>query len=555
MNEVSIQLRYAYCIVLSIATVTFLSGINLPIMGIDATQYASISMEMAESGNYLEVMHRGNDYLDKPPLLFWLSSLSFNLFGIENWSYRLPSLLFIYVGIYATFRLGNLLYSKSVGYIAAMVFATTEAIFIISHDVRTDTILVSSIVFSIWCIVEFLEQEKLKYLILGFIGIGFAMLSKGPIGLMVPVLALSSHFIMRKEWKNFIRWEWLLGICIVTLIISPMVYGLYTQFDSQPEKITTLSSGKRVQGISGLGFYFWEQSFGRLTGESEWKDKSFSYHFFVGTFIWSFLPWTIIGFIALWNKITTSFRTIKVSEFYTIGAIVLPFIALSMSQFKLDHYIYIVYPFIAIICGNYLVQLMHKNHKGFIAYLQIVIIGIMTTGVILIGTFVFPNVTFIYWLILTALAVLMSISFFKRKSLVAIVLTTAISACFINVFMKVHFYQQLANYDGQYIAATITLERGILPENQHVIGISPHCYDFYTKSITHYRGAFGEMNKSEIQGHSYLVKEKALTTIDLEELQPEIYPIQHHSTTKLNFDFLNNETRGNHVENMYLLVF
>ena len=48
--------KYAFWIVMGMATITFIAGINLPIMGIDATQYASISMEMAESGNYLEVI-------------------------------------------------------------------------------------------------------------------------------------------------------------------------------------------------------------------------------------------------------------------------------------------------------------------------------------------------------------------------------------------------------------------------------------------------------------------------------------------------------------------
>ncbi len=547
--------KYAFWIVMAMTTITFISGINLPIMGIDATQYASISMEMAESGNYLEVMHRGNDYLDKPPLLFWLSSLSFNVFGIENWSYRLPSLLFVYLGIFATFRLGSLLYSKAAGYTGAIIFSTTEAISIISHDVRTDTILISSIVFAIWCIIEFLEREKFKFLILGFIGIGLAMLCKGPIGLMVPILALSTHFIIRKQWRNFFRWEWLLGICIVAIIISPMVYGLYTQYDAQPEKFTTLSSGKRVQGISGLVFYFWEQSFGRLTGESEWKDASFSYHFFIGTFIWSFLPWTILGFLALWNKIKLAIRAKEIAEYYTLGAIVLPFIALSMSQFKLDHYIYIIYPFIAIISGNYLVQLALKNQNGIIGMIQIFVIGAMGVGVVLIGTFTFTNVTVIFGFSLTALFLLLIATYLKRKSILAIVLATAISACFVNVFMKVHFYQNLAHYDGQYIAAIITNERGIPSANQHVIDISPHCYDFYTKSITHYSGTLGKLVESEIEGHSFLIKEAVFEKLDLDNLQPEVYPIQHHSTTKLNLDFLKESTRDKNTENLYLLVF
>ncbi len=46
-------------------------------------------MEMVQSGSYLEVMERGKDYLDKPPFLFWVSSLSYRLFGFTNFAYKL----------------------------------------------------------------------------------------------------------------------------------------------------------------------------------------------------------------------------------------------------------------------------------------------------------------------------------------------------------------------------------------------------------------------------------------------------------------------------------
>ena len=549
------QLKYAYWIVLVLTSITYLAGINLPIAGVDASQYASISMEMSDSGNYLEVLHRGRDYLDKPPLLFWLSSVSFSLFGLENWAYRLPSLLFIYLGIYSTLRLGKLLYDKSVGYIAAILFATTQAIFVISHDVRTDTILVSSVIFSVWCIVEFLEKDKKKYLILGFIGIAIAMLSKGPVGLMVPVLALTTHFVIKKQWKNFIRWEWLLGLAIVAIFISPMVYGLYHQFDAQPDKITSLSSGKMVTGISGVKFYFWDQSFGRITGESEWNNGA-PWYFFFGTFSWSFLPWTIIALLALWHRIKNVIKTAKVDEFYTLGAIVLPFIGLSLSKFKLDHYIFIIYPFVAIICGNYLIQIMKQNRIIPIAVIQTFICCLFVIATLLIGIYVFIDTDFIFPLTIAGISILVVAMIIKRKSITAIVLISAVSAAIFNVFMKDHFYRSLSEYNGQYIAAQITLKHNIPPENQHVIDISPHCYDFYTHSISKYRGSLGKINKDLLGGTSMLLKQKDFDALDLNYLEAkQVFKLKDHSPTQLTFDFLNSTTRDESLEYLYLVIF
>ena len=62
----------------------YIRGLSIDVMDVDASQYASIAMEMLQGGSWLEVQHRHADYLDKPPLLFWASALSYALFGISK---------------------------------------------------------------------------------------------------------------------------------------------------------------------------------------------------------------------------------------------------------------------------------------------------------------------------------------------------------------------------------------------------------------------------------------------------------------------------------------
>ena len=52
---------------------------SIPLMDIDASQYASISREMLERNSFLQIYDLGKDYLDKPPMLFWLSALSMKI--------------------------------------------------------------------------------------------------------------------------------------------------------------------------------------------------------------------------------------------------------------------------------------------------------------------------------------------------------------------------------------------------------------------------------------------------------------------------------------------
>src|SRR3979490_1217326 len=88
---------------IALAAVVYLAGWLIPLMEIDAAQYANISREMLLSKNFLQLYDRGLDYLDKPPMLFWLSSLSMRLFGINDIAYRLPSFIFALISIYSTF--------------------------------------------------------------------------------------------------------------------------------------------------------------------------------------------------------------------------------------------------------------------------------------------------------------------------------------------------------------------------------------------------------------------------------------------------------------------
>ena len=112
-----------------LALVIYVAGLQLNIMDVDSAQYASISQEMEQSGSYLEVKNKGQDYLDKPPLLFWTSALSFKLFGFHNWSFKLIPFLLALASIRATHRLGRLLVDEQVGRWAAVMLGCLPGLF------------------------------------------------------------------------------------------------------------------------------------------------------------------------------------------------------------------------------------------------------------------------------------------------------------------------------------------------------------------------------------------------------------------------------------------
>ncbi|HPE58234.1 MAG TPA: glycosyltransferase family 39 protein, partial [Bacteroidales bacterium] len=214
--------KYRYELLFAGILIIYLINMFLDVMEVDAAQYANISMEMSYNKSFLQVFFRGEDYLDKPPLLFWMSSLSFLLFGISNFAYKLPSVLILLLGIYSTYRFAKLWYDKKTGMLAALILASSQAFFLITNDVRTDTALVGLVIFSVWQISLYIREGKWVNLILAAFGTGGAMLAKGPIGLVIPTVAIGTDLILKRDWKTIFKYQWLIFLGIVAVILIPM---------------------------------------------------------------------------------------------------------------------------------------------------------------------------------------------------------------------------------------------------------------------------------------------------------------------------------------------
>lgn len=538
---------------MGILTLVYVKGLFNLVYGVDAKIYASISREMLETGSWLEVYHKGEDYLDKPPLHFWLSTLSFKLFGVGSFAYKLPSFLFTILGTYATFKLGGVLYSKKVGRIASLIFYSSLAIVFMNQDVRTDTILTAIVVFSVWQLIAYVRSNKKWFFIGAFVGIGFAMLAKGPLGIMIPVLTLGTEFLIKKDWKNIFRIEWLLGIVISLIVISPMLYGLYTQFDLQrPDKVFHLASGKYVTDYSGLKFYFWDQSFGRvLGGNSEgWKNDA-SALFFTHTYLWSFLPWSILGIFALVNKLKTNFKNRQASEWYLLGAIILPFIAFSMSSYKLPHYISPLFPFLSILTAAYLVNLSAKGWVKASRIIQFVIAGLMVVAGGIVILYFFPLTNVFVWVLLLMVLGLLVYALIKQKGLAQLVSVSTLGIGFALVVYNYQFVPEISKYEG---GRNVSIEINKQPVNNiYTTELTGYSMDLYTPYLIHDVPDNFNVKALAGQNNCIFTNKEYLAYIKTQVEVKEVRLITHKELTRLSLPFINPETRASQLETYYLV--
>ena len=476
--------------------VVYVRGLFLDVMDVDASQYASISMEMLRDGHWLQVQHRHADYLDKPPLLFWSSAASFGLFGLHNWAYKLPSFLAALLGIYATYRFCRLFYPKNTSRNAAFILTSCMGALLLCNDVRTDTLLMAMTACAVWQIAAFLQPipgaagEKSRWVNLFFAGIftGLAMLAKGPIGLIAPALATGAHLLLRRDWKRLLNWRWLPGLAVAALVLAPMCWGLYQQYDLHPEKITNGRSG-----VSGLYFFFWEQSFGRITGENVWKNDTTAFFFF-HVYLWAFLPWPLLLAGALWQRIRglfqQRFRLPAGEEAYSIGGFVLTFIALSLSHYKLPHYIFITLPWAAILTARWALPLMQDDREKGAglswAYAQCAVYLILAVAALLIVGFVFPTGNLLVWAVTLGIFGYLGFSCWQKPFPAdADIWTQRGVLAFLGTafVLNFHFYPNLLPYQSTAAVPRFAREHQIPADQLAFYNRHGHALDFYAGQI------------------------------------------------------------------------
>ena len=148
-------------------------------------------------------------------------------------------------------------------------------------------------------------------------------------------------------------------LLIIGILLIPMSIGLYQQYDLHPEKIMY---GQK--GISGLRFFYWTQSFGRITGESTWHEND-HFLFLFENLLWGFLPWTVFFILGMVSGVREWFRKKFFigpgEEAISLGGFLVTYCALGSSKAQLPHYIYVVLPLAAVFTGKFLNSLVFEG--------------------------------------------------------------------------------------------------------------------------------------------------------------------------------------------------
>ncbi len=538
-----------------VLAVLYISAVRVDIMDIDASQYAEISREMMESGSYLQIFDRGRDYLDKPPFLFWVSALGMKIFGVGNLGFKLPSILFALWSLYATYRLARSLYDENTGRMAALILGVCQGMFLMTNDIRTDTILMSWVITAVWMIREADLKRKWYYVLGGGASIAFGMMTKGPIAIMVPVFCFGADWLLKRQWRKIFDPRHIIYLLLIAVFLIPMSIGLYQQFDMQPEK---WMDGK--QGTSGLEFFYWTQSFGRITGENVW-DNGAGIDFLLVNMLWSFLPWIFLFlpalFINIRELVQQHFRLKGNQEWITTGGFILAYIALGSSHYQLPHYIFVAFPLAAIITAKLLRDLLEdgKYPKLYRVMKPVMLIVpvLLFTGVLLILTITFPAGAL--WLSALLLAVIVWAWLVVRKDnrQQAIFMPAATGMILVNIFLTHYFYFELMKFQAGTQAGKFIHAQNIPAGRVRILDVHDplNSLHFYAQRVI---GGADTNNPDAQTGDYFLTQHDGLRLLHRYGYNTDtVLHRQLFKVSQLKPAFLNYKTRGSVLSDYYLV--
>lgn len=436
MNN-KVTINYIWLIIIAVLVNGY--GLFSPVLNSnDAYFYALLSKNIIVNHDWVNLVYNGQDWLDKPHFPFWATAFAYKLFGINPFAYAIAGFIFHLIGAIYTYRLAKMFFNQNVAILATLIYVSCLRLFLSAIDIRAEAFLLGEIIPACFYLWRYSLADRFKHLLLASLFTGLALMTKG---LFVLVTICSGQifywFYTRQVTFNVCR-KFIAYLLFSFIFAAPEFICLYLQFDLHPEKIVFGSTN-----VSGLAWYFWGSQFGRFFNTGPIVNKHGDPFFFIHTFLWAFLPWTIlfivsiIQYIKLKGQLLSSERAKVV---YLYASFVVTFILFSATKFQLDYYTNIIFPFAAIMAAFTFYNLMPPRWY-YITQNVINLLVLLINIILIILIFKF---TWSFLLILMPLGIV--IIYYKKRnadisSLAVSFATLAISSIFITLmYINMHVY-------------------------------------------------------------------------------------------------------------------
>lgn len=313
----------------------------------DEVFYAQTAKEMVQHHSWMTPYLFDKPQFEKPIFLYWMMRIAFIIFGINGFAARFFPAVFAFLGVIATYLL-CVLGSKDQkkAFITSLIVMSSLLYIGLARTVFTDMIFSVFILFSMVSFFWAYERQGRKALgiLLFFIFSALAVLTKGPLGILIPGPAVFLFLTIKKDLKFIGNKYFFWGLCLFILISLPWYI---------------LESIK--YGRSFTHEFFYNDHIRRfLEAEHIENDK---WYFYPSTMIWGMFPWSVYVAVALFyffKKFRSHTGNLSV---LLMCWMIVTFFTFQGAHSKLASYIFPLFPALAIMTGDFLYEGARLKNK------------------------------------------------------------------------------------------------------------------------------------------------------------------------------------------------
>jgi len=177
-----------------------------PIGDTTEARYSEITRMMLESGDWISLKYiNGEPFWGKPPLLFWLQATSFKVFGISEFSARLPSIFISLFVVGLVFYIAKIQFGRTQAWIASALLSTNVLFYILSGSVLMEPLLLLSTTLSMVAFWQVIRDRERYWGYLFFVGLAIGLMSKGPLAGVLITMPVITWLITSDNWRNVMQ--------------------------------------------------------------------------------------------------------------------------------------------------------------------------------------------------------------------------------------------------------------------------------------------------------------------------------------------------------------
>ena len=224
MNQTRRLETWAMPFLMALTAIIYVGSAGIPALLDDADSfYAEVAREMNMRVDWITPYANELRFLEKPPLFYWLISLSYKVSGITNaFTARLPTALAVVGLVYVTAKIGQLLFGVRTGVVAGLALATSVGMFLFTRIILPDALFALLLALILYWFLRWERAErKMRALLWMYAFAGLAVLTRGLVGVVFPVGIIFFTLLFLGKLRDGARLVSLRGALLFLVIAVP----------------------------------------------------------------------------------------------------------------------------------------------------------------------------------------------------------------------------------------------------------------------------------------------------------------------------------------------